>query len=467
MIKNKENIKLKYDYELKGINIQLDNKKRLIKDFVDIEIDATIVEILPEDNIEEYYFLEPENNNIKNIINNPIYIPQYPHGNKFCYSTGFIKYIKDNEITYNATTKEGSSGSPIFLENSIKVIGIHKEGNIYIEENHGNFIYPIIEDLQNNNINKNIKGEYNKYKYKDGKYYIGPILNRLPNGKGKIYYKNNNLYYEGDIKNGIKEGNGKIYFENGNYYVGQFTNDQITGKGKEYYNDGCYVGDFVNGLKHGKGKYYWKNGEIYEGDYVNGKREGYGKYIYEEGNYYEGFWMNNLKHGKGKQFYKNGALQSDIDFVNDKIEGFGRYTYENGEYYIGEWHNGLKHGKGKIYFKNGKIKYDGNFINDKFEEYGEYYFDDGEYYKGNFQNEHKSKSNKSNSKIDGNSYKFNEIIKKKSKNDDDNEIFFFFKEYEKYDMILNFYSFEQLKKKGYKYYFTLQEKINIIIQKMN
>ena len=313
MIKNKENIKLKYDYELKGINIQLDNKKRLIKDFVDIEIDATIVEILPEDNIEEYYFLEPENNNIKNIINNPIYIPQYPHGNKFCYSTGFIKDIKDNEITYNATTKEGSSGSPIFLENSIKVIGIHKEVNLYIEENHGNFIYPIIEDLQNNNINKNIKGEYNKYKYKDGKYYIGPILNRLPNGKGKIFYINNNLYYEGDIKNGIKEGNGKIYFENGNYYVGQFTNDQIKGKGKEYYNDGCYVGDFVNGLKHGKGKYYWKNGEIYEGDYVNGKREGYGKYIYEEGNYYEGFWMNILKHGKGKQFYKNGALQSDID----------------------------------------------------------------------------------------------------------------------------------------------------------
>ena len=374
MVKNKEDITIKYDCQSKEIKINLDNTKRLIRDFININIDITIIEILPKDNIEEHYFLEPELYNIRNIKNHPIYIPQYPAGNNFCYSSGNIIGITDIEITHNSSTKSGSSGSPIFLENSIKVIGIHKQGSLNKEENYGNFIYPIIKELQkniiNNNINNNIKKEeYSKYNYNDGKYYIGPVLNGLPNGKGKIYYKNNKLYYEGDLKNGIKEGNGKIFFENGNYYEGQFTNDQITGKGKYYYDNGYYEGDLVNGNRHGKGKYYFKNGGSYEGDWVNNLKEGYGKKIYEDGKYYIGFWMKNLKHGKGKQFYKDGTLCSDIDFINDKFEGYGRYNYKNGKYYIGQWHNGLKHGKGKIYYKNGKIRFDGNYINDNAEGY--------------------------------------------------------------------------------------------------
>ena len=54
--------------------------------------------------------------------------------------------------------------------------------------------------------------------------------------------------------------------------------------------------------------------------------------------------------------------------------------------------------------------------------------------------------------------KFKEIQKKKSRDGDDVEIFFFDTSSEKYDMILNFYSFEQLKKNGYKYYFTTKGK---------
>ena len=224
MVENKENIEIKYDYESKGIKIKLDKTKRIIKDFIDIKIDAIIVEILPEDNIEENYFLEPELYNINDILNHPIYIPQYPLGNNFCYSSGFIKEINDIEITHNSSTKSGSSGSPIFLENSMKVIAIHKQGSLNKQENYGNFIYPIIQELQKNNnihnnknnihnnnnkinhINNNIKKEeYSKYNYNDGKYYIGPVLNGLPNGKGKIYYKNNKLYYEGDLKMVLKK----------------------------------------------------------------------------------------------------------------------------------------------------------------------------------------------------------------------------------------------------------------------
>ena len=65
MIDNKERIEIRYDCESKGVNLTLDNTKRIIKDFVNIDIDATIVEILPGDGIESNYFLEPEINNIK------------------------------------------------------------------------------------------------------------------------------------------------------------------------------------------------------------------------------------------------------------------------------------------------------------------------------------------------------------------------------------------------------------------
>ena len=165
MVENKENIEIKYDYESKGIKIKLDKTKRIIKDFIDIKIDAIIVEILPEDNIGINYFLEPEININNDIINKPIFIPQYPAGNKFCYSTGFIKKINNIEIVHNSSTICGSSGSPIFLENSIKVICIHKQGNINKKENYGNFIYPIIQELQKNNVIKKIvdKNEKNNF----------------------------------------------------------------------------------------------------------------------------------------------------------------------------------------------------------------------------------------------------------------------------------------------------------------
>ena len=165
MVENKDDIEIKYDYERKGFYITLDNTKRIIKDFLDINIDAIIVEILPEDNIGINYFLEPEININNDIINKPIFIPQYPAGNKFCYSTGFIKKINNIEIVHNSSTICGSSGSPIFLENSIKVICIHKQGNINKKENYGNFIYPIIQELQKNNVIKKIvdKNEKNNF----------------------------------------------------------------------------------------------------------------------------------------------------------------------------------------------------------------------------------------------------------------------------------------------------------------
>jgi V8-like Glu-specific endopeptidase len=73
------------------------------------------------------------------------------------------------EIIHKASTESGSSGSPIFLDNKYKLIGIHAAGFINKEEinnnkNKGYILEPIINSLKNN-FDFGIK-YYNNRKYK-------------------------------------------------------------------------------------------------------------------------------------------------------------------------------------------------------------------------------------------------------------------------------------------------------------
>ena len=414
IVDSKENIEIFYDYKSERKEIDLNKDKRIIKDYKDLDIDIIIIQILEEDNIDKKYFLTPYLGEIFNLKGKRIYITQFPKGDNLCFSKGYIKRIKNYELIYNATTDMGSSGSPIFLENSREVIGIHKQGNIEKTENYGNFLYPIIESLKfENKIIKNKIENNEKYIYENGDYYIGEWLNNLKHGKGKLYYKNGKIKYEGDFIKDKFDGYGKYIYENGEYYIGQWQKNLKHGKGTYYYKNGkikyegdfiknklegngkyiyengeYYIGEWSNWLKHGEGTLYYKNGKIkYEGDFIKDKFEGYGKYIYENGEYYIGQWLNDEMHGKGKIYYKNDKIKYKGDFIKNKLEGNGKYIYENGEYYIGEWLNNLKHGKGKLYYKNGKIKYEGDFIKNKFEGNGKYIYENGEYYIGQWLND--------------------------------------------------------------------------------
>jgi len=139
-------INISYNNEFKRTNIKLGNEKRYIKSFIDIGLDITVVEIVDKDNISKEYFLYPQLENLINIrlINSKIYIPQYAGGNRLVNARGIIKEIDKYEFAHLVNTEKGSSGSPIFLENSIYVIGIHKQGNKDKTENYGDFIYPVI-----------------------------------------------------------------------------------------------------------------------------------------------------------------------------------------------------------------------------------------------------------------------------------------------------------------------------------
>ena len=412
-INNNNNIYIHYD-DYKKANIKLDKNKRYIKSFTNQKLDISVVEILEKDNINRKDFLEPDldiDNNNNKLINDEILIPQYIE-EKLKYAEGTIKDICGYEITHLANTIKGSSGSPIFLKNGIRLIGIHK-GGIEDRENFGNFIYPVINEIKEDIRKIRNNGLYvnGKYIYSYGKYYIGEFKDNIPNGKGIKYYSDGKILYEGDFVHGLFEGNGKYIWEDGNYYIGEWKNGLRNGKGTIYnpHGDIIYEGDYVNeiyegngkyfcengeyyigqwknGLKNGKGTLYYKNGKIkYEGDYIKDKAEGNGKYICENGDYYEGEWKNGLRNGKGKEIYKYGDIYEG-DFVDDKWEGYGKYIWKDGHYYVGQWKSDLRHGKAREYYASGDLKFDGEFVDDNAEGFGKYYCTNGDYYKGQFKN---------------------------------------------------------------------------------
>ena len=154
-----------YDNDLYKIDIKLVGKERFIENIEDLNLnitDITVVEIIKDDNINDKYFLLAELINInKDLINRRIYLLHYPLNQKLKVSEGTIKKINNNEFSHLATTKYGSSGSPIFLKDSVKVIGMHRQSNKEAEENYAQFIYPILNIL---------KGDVDKMKRKNEKY---------------------------------------------------------------------------------------------------------------------------------------------------------------------------------------------------------------------------------------------------------------------------------------------------------
>ena len=156
------------------IEIEIHNHKKMKLKFNGRDVqffplvkDITMVEIKNNDSIynDDIEFLDYDLNYIRGYIyyeNENIIIIQHPLGKNDFSSGGKIVDIYDNEFEHNITTYEGSSGSPIILytENakSIKVFGIHKEGNPGKGVNTGTFIGEI---FKNKNNGGNIKSNNN------------------------------------------------------------------------------------------------------------------------------------------------------------------------------------------------------------------------------------------------------------------------------------------------------------------
>lgn len=209
-VKSKESVEILYDCEKKKHEFVLNDRDRFIKDFKDKEIDIIIIQIIEKDNIKKNYFLSPYMGEISNLMGKKIYILQFLKGEDLCLSKGYILEIQKYELIHSASTGLGSSGSPIFLENSSEVIAIHKQGHLSKEKNYGNFIYPIIESLKINNKNEyneidnyllkyNQLNNYKEIYINDYFFNIDPLLNRLQNINISGYDKNDSTLYGNNL----------------------------------------------------------------------------------------------------------------------------------------------------------------------------------------------------------------------------------------------------------------------------
>ena len=158
-IDSKITIKIYYGKKNKEVEreIKLDNEKRFIKSYK--KYDATLIEILPEDNIPDKKYLYPDfnyKNGYDQYINTQLYTAGYPEMSKYKgdkhFSSGNLKKISSDKkemFHHNCDTREGSSGSPLLNSNQ-QVIGIHFGCNKQKTTNYGIFIGFIIDKLNSN-----------------------------------------------------------------------------------------------------------------------------------------------------------------------------------------------------------------------------------------------------------------------------------------------------------------------------
>ena len=212
--------------------------------YSDNKFDATVVEILDGDFIDDYFEVDENLIKDKEFVNELVFNLQYTRGEKLKASFGKITKVRDESFRfeYDAGSDKGSSGSPIILENNLKVIGLHKAGKkssnlsqkinvgIYLDkiipfipkQHHpeNDNIIKCIYDIKNKDLNKDIKIYENKnyiqskiqsvsilseeeqkkriqegkYRFKkEGKYYVYFNFNNQPNNLSSMFYNCSSL----------------------------------------------------------------------------------------------------------------------------------------------------------------------------------------------------------------------------------------------------------------------------------
>ena len=168
-IQNNKKIEFTINDDKKSKSIKIDGTR--IK-YTNKELDVTFIEIKPkEDKIDN--FLDIDNNiekDLDNLYNNKsIYIIHYPKGTNANVSFGLTNKIIESNFIHYCSTEGGSSGSPILLLDTFKVIGIHKgtPRDTKFEFNYGIFMKKAInlfnqKNNKNNYINNEVKYNINE-----------------------------------------------------------------------------------------------------------------------------------------------------------------------------------------------------------------------------------------------------------------------------------------------------------------
>ena len=120
------------------------------------EMDFTCIEIKKEDNIKTPFFLDDNILNFNKDLNVTVFALNRNDKFKLYYSYGYIKESDNYLFAHTCNTYPGCSGGCIVIQNTNRVIGIHRAGHKNNKVNVGIFIKDVIE---------NIKNQVNHYSY--------------------------------------------------------------------------------------------------------------------------------------------------------------------------------------------------------------------------------------------------------------------------------------------------------------
>lgn len=196
-------------------------------------------------------------------------------------------------------------------------------------------------------------------------------LSRKQGPHGCIHLPNGNRYI-GNWKNNERSGKGLMYYKNGNQYDGEWKEDVRSGAGilsvsiepvimpalssvfegnaknSRHQNDRMrkvYAGMWMNDKPHGDGIHYYLDGRVYTGSFQNGLKDGWGHMKYSDGNVYEGEYLRDNRHGQGVLLIGNGdryegmwfADMKEGDHANVNV-GPGKYVHlKKRQCFEGEW----------------------------------------------------------------------------------------------------------------------------------
>ena len=170
--------------------------------------DFTIIEIIKEDNINNFLFID-ENYLIDNYINEQIFSIHFPKGKDLMISFGRIIKYENFELFYSFSTDNGSFGCPLTLLNNLNVIGIHTGFHKNDKYNLGISMMKVIQE--SDIINKSL-GNFHSIKYVNNDEFKIPISSIEKNSYFfiKIKIKNNgNLNFDNKII--LKSDNSKEF----------------------------------------------------------------------------------------------------------------------------------------------------------------------------------------------------------------------------------------------------------------
>ena len=167
-------------------------------------------------------------------------------------------------------------------------------------------------------------------------------------GKGELIWKDGRKYV-GEVVDKLANGLGEMIWPNGDRYTGEFVGNIQVGQGEMVYiNRDIYKGDWKDNLRHGKGEmiYCVKNIYIVGGTndyakYIGGweynKKNGKGAMINTNGNKFVGDWKND-NIAQGIMFYTDGTKYIGYLDEDSKRQGMGQLIYQNGDKYIAKWY---------------------------------------------------------------------------------------------------------------------------------